>query len=82
MLFNYVVGNSLNNKFQKVQFHKKSLLAFGILANIALLGYFKYADFFIENINLAFDGSVPLLHLALPLAISFLYLPADRLSGG
>ena len=71
MLFNYVVGNSLNNKFTKVQVHKKSLLTFGIIANIGLLGYFKYADFFIENINLAFDGSVPLLHLALPLAISF-----------
>jgi len=71
MLFNYVVGNSLNENFKKVQIHKKTLLAFGIIANISLLGYFKYTDFLIENFNLAFDGSVPLLHLALPLAISF-----------
>ena len=71
MLFNYVLGNSLNENFKKVQLHKKGLLTFGIVGNLSLLGYFKYTDFFLENFNLAFDGSVPLLHLALPLAISF-----------
>ena len=71
MLFNYVIGNSLNENFKKVRIHKKTLLSFGVIMNLALLGYFKYTDFFLENFNLAFDGSVPLLHLALPLAISF-----------
>ncbi|PHR59468.1 MAG: membrane-bound O-acyltransferase family protein [Arcobacter sp.] len=71
MLFNYIVGNSLNENFKKVRIHKKSLLTFGVISNLALLGYFKYTNFFLENFNLAFDGSVPLLHLALPLAISF-----------
>jgi D-alanyl-lipoteichoic acid acyltransferase DltB (MBOAT superfamily) len=72
MLFNYVVGNSLNKSEDKIKsFSRKSILIFGIGANLSLLGYFKYADFFIENFNLAFDGSMPLLHLALPLAISF-----------
>ncbi len=71
LLFNYIIGNSLNENFKKVQVHKKSLLIFGIVANVALLGYFKYTDFFIDNFNLAFDTSIPLLHLALPLAISF-----------
>ena len=71
MLFNYVIGNSLNENFKKVQVNKKFLLTFGVISNLALLAYFKYTDFFLENFNLAFDGSVPLLHLALPLAISF-----------
>ena len=71
MLFNYAVGNSLNSNFKKVQIHKKSLLTFSILANIALLSYFKYADFFIENINNTLNSDIELLHLALPLAISF-----------
>jgi len=71
MLFNYIVGNSLNENFKKGRIHKKSLLIFGIVANLALLGYFKYTDFFIENFNLVFDGNVHLLYLALPLAISF-----------
>ena len=71
MLFNYVVGNSLNDNHHYIKVSKKSLLTFGIVANLSLLGYFKYSDFFIENFNLVFDGSVPLIHLALPLAISF-----------
>ena len=71
MLFNYLVGNSLNGNFQRIGMHRKTLLTAGVLANIALLGYFKYSDFLIDNINLLFDSSVPLLHLTLPLAISF-----------
>ncbi len=71
MLFNYVIGNSLNENFKKVQLHKKSLLTFGILANLSLLGYFKYADFFIGNLNSVIGSDIGLLSLALPLAISF-----------
>lgn len=52
-------------------FSKKSILIFGIVANVSLLGYFKYADFFIENFNLFAGSNVELLHLLLPLAISF-----------
>jgi len=71
MLFNYVIGNSLNSKDAHYKFSKKSILTFGIISNLSLLGYFKYSDFFIENINLLSDGSIPTLDLALPLAISF-----------
>lgn len=68
MLFNFVIGSSLN---KRSSFSKKSLLIFGVVANIALLGYFKYTDFLIDNFNFAFNSNIELLHLALPLAISF-----------
>jgi len=73
MLFNYVLGNALSKESsdKKERFSKKSILTVGVIANIALLGYFKYADFFIENFNLAFNNNAELLNLALPLAISF-----------
>jgi len=71
MLFNYSVGNSLNSNFKKVNLHKKTLLIFGAIVNLSLLGYFKYADFFISNMNSAIGTDVELLSLALPLAISF-----------
>ena len=73
MLFNYVVGTSLNKEQEEGhhRFSKKALLTFGIVSNIILLAYFKYMDFFIENINLASGSEFDLLHLALPLAISF-----------
>ena len=66
MTFNYVIGQRLTHS------HKpKLLLFFGIGVNLALLGYFKYADFFISNANFLFGTQIPLLHLVLPLAISF-----------
>ena len=71
MLFNYVVGNSLNNNEGHHRFSKKSMLTFGIVSNIALLGYFKYTDFMIYNFNLLTDANIPTLDLALSLAISF-----------
>ena len=70
MLFNYFVARTINDTTVN-HISKKSTLIFGITMNLLLLGYFKYSDFFIENINLAVGTSVPLLHLALPLAISF-----------
>lgn len=71
MLFNYAIGSSLNSNLKKIKFNKKSILIFGILANVSLLGYFKYADFFISNVNYFSTEHMDLLHLALPLAISF-----------
>jgi len=73
MVFNYVIGRSLNKtcKDKSKGFSKKSILIFGIVFNLSLLGYFKYTDFLIENFNLAFSSDADLLHLALPLAISF-----------
>ncbi|MFA9374254.1 MAG: MBOAT family protein [Poseidonibacter sp.] len=71
MLFNYVIGNTLSSRSLKKSFNKKVILTFGIVSNLALLVYFKYADFFIENLNSVVGTDVPLLHLALPLAISF-----------
>ncbi|WP_419677750.1 MBOAT family O-acyltransferase [Aliarcobacter lanthieri] len=71
VLFNYVIGNILSTKEFNKSFSKKSVLIFGILVNLSLLGYFKYADFFIDNFNVISGSSINLLHLALPLALSF-----------
>jgi D-alanyl-lipoteichoic acid acyltransferase DltB (MBOAT superfamily) len=73
MLFNYILSHYLMQQDRKLEniLSKKSILTFGILVNISLLGYFKYTDFFLENFNLTFNTKIELLHLALPLAISF-----------
>ncbi len=71
MLFNYTVGSSLNDNTHHIKTAKKRVLVFGIIANLSLLGYFKYADFFIQNINFLTNTNIELLHIALPLAISF-----------
>jgi alginate O-acetyltransferase complex protein AlgI len=47
------------------------LLTAGIVANLGCLGWFKYANFFIENYDRLFPGSFPFLDITLPLGISF-----------
>ena len=64
--FNYC----LYKFFEKVKY-KKVLLALGLAVNIGSLIYFKYMDFFISNINYIFHSDWPLLHIVLPLGISF-----------
>ena len=49
----------------------KWVLTVGVGLQLSLLLYFKYADFFIGNINAVTGLSVPLLRLALPIGISF-----------
>ena len=46
-------------------------LTFGVLANLAVLGWYKYAGFFLENLNAALGASWTLEKIILPLAISF-----------
>jgi len=53
------------------QKQKKFWLLVSVVCSLALLGIFKYADFFISSVNQATGLSLPLLKLALPIGISF-----------
>ena len=50
---------------------KRFWLTVSVVISLALLGIFKYADFFIGSFNSATGLSIPLLRLALPIGISF-----------
>ena len=50
---------------------KKGLMIMGVTINIGILFYYKYFDFFLDNINDLFKTSLPLLNIVLPLGISF-----------
>ncbi|ARU58363.1 hypothetical protein OLMES_4366 [Oleiphilus messinensis] len=71
MVFNYVIGTSLTKNDNHSKVSRKQLLTIGVVANVGLLAYFKYADFLITNVNFAFDTELSPLNLVLPLAISF-----------
>ena len=49
----------------------KAILVSGIVWNLAFLLFFKYADFLIGTVNGILGTEIPLLHLALPIGISF-----------
>ena len=55
---------------QRFRRFRKPLLVLSIASSLGFLLYFKYADFFLENLN-GLGGKVPLLRLALPVGISF-----------
>ena len=50
---------------------RKIILAAGIILNIGSIFYFKYFDFFIENMNKLISADFELRHVVLPLGISF-----------
>ncbi len=49
----------------------KAVFILGIMLNLGALGYFKYTDFFIRNINALFRLDHPVKNILLPLGISF-----------
>ena len=63
----YILG-LLTEKYQK---YKKLFLALAVVLSLGFLSYFKYVDFFIENINAITNLSIPLLKVTLPIGISF-----------
>lgn len=68
ILFNYLAGAAIVNLRGR---GARRLLVASIAADLLLLGYFKYANFFLDTINLALGESYPLLDIVLPLGISF-----------
>ena len=66
----YIFG-LLIEKFRQSPKKAKLFLGISVGISLALLIYFKYADFFIGNFNAATGLSLPLLRLALPVGISF-----------
>lgn len=68
-LFNYIAGRCIARSRSALV--SKSLLGVGVLANLGLLAYYKYAAFIITNVAAAFSLDLNSPSVVLPLAISF-----------
>ena len=85
IIFNYVVGGQLERYANAYPIERgghvdpawpgtrqrRAWLAFGVVVNVALLGYFKYTDFFLGTVNTVAGTMLELPHIVLPLGISF-----------
>jgi len=71
ILFNYFISKILNLNKPSDSSYSRMVLYFGVIGNIVLLGYFKYTNFFIEEINILIGSSISEKNIILPLAISF-----------
>ena len=70
ILINYIFGLLIDKTVDKKQL-RKLFLIFGVILNLALLFYYKYYDFFIENVNTLFNMNLELKRIILPIGISF-----------
>ena len=68
-LSSYIHG-LLIDKFRGTVWSKVFLWS-SVITSVLVLGFFKYADFFIGNINSIFNSGLSLLKIALPIGISF-----------
>ena len=66
----YVFGR-LVEKYRSDRTRARLLLTLSVVLSLGLLGYCKYADFFLSGFNALTGLHLPLLHVALPIGISF-----------
>src|SRR6185503_19667779 len=72
MAFNYTYAQALRRAAATAPLAQRLLaLALGVAVNLGLLGYFKYTNFLIDNLDAAFGLGSRVENIALPLAISF-----------
>ncbi len=71
MAVNYGIGRAMARRGASAPGRRKSILVLGIAFNLGLLGYYKYTNFFIDNLNAALDTSFTVGAIVLPLGISF-----------
>jgi len=70
--FNYSMGIVLARESSRPPGEpRRMLLVFAVAANLLLLGYFKYFNFFADSARIAFDGNWHFDTILLPLGISF-----------
>ena len=71
-VLDYTCGRKIHYFKEQKSFKKaKMWLMVSVIVNVSLLGFFKYSDFFISNLNSVFSLNLPLLNLLLPIGISF-----------
>jgi len=72
ILFNYRMGLAIVRAGAAAEARRrKRLLVFAVAANLAVLGYYKYMNFFLDNANAVLGTSASLGTIILPLGISF-----------
>lgn len=69
ILINYI-GAIIVDKI-KVMPYKRLALTLTILADLSILFYFKYFNFFAQNINKYLHGNIDFIHVIMPIGISF-----------
>ena len=71
LLVSIAVNYVISAVMEKSEASRKPLKAVGVLFNLALLFYFKYLGFFVDNINALFNAGISAKEILMPIGISF-----------
>jgi len=72
VVVNYLIGTFLGRIVSTWSLAgRRWMLLVGIAFNVGLLGYYKYTDFVLNNINVLAGLDIALQHIVLPIGISF-----------
>ena len=73
LIFSSVVDYTLSRLIyvEPIKFYRKFYLILSLVINLGMLAYFKYTNFFIDNFNNLFNGSLAFEDIFLPIGISF-----------
>lgn len=71
VLFNFTLGSTLSRFALQNSKIRKPIFIAAIAANIVFLGFFKYSNFFVQNVNTLFSAHIGAVHVLLPIGISF-----------
>jgi alginate O-acetyltransferase complex protein AlgI len=69
--FNFGMGTWLGRLAERHDPRRWWVLAMGIAEELAMLGFFKYTNFFVDNVNAVAGSNLELGRIILPLGISF-----------
>ena len=71
MVFSSIVDYTNGRMIEKYPNKKKIFMILSVIINLSLLGFFKYSNFLITNINNLLNLNIKLLNFSLPIGISF-----------
>lgn len=70
-LINFIFAKFIVRNRERKKYSAKLIFISGIAMNLLALGYFKYANFFVDNLNELFGADLIISQIVLPLGISF-----------
>lgn len=71
MLLSIIVNYLIALKIERRKRGKKKWMIIDVIFNLGVIGFFKYGNFIIQNINSIFHSNIGEMDLALPIGISF-----------
>lgn len=71
MLLSIIVNYFIALKIERRKKGKKKWMIMDVIFNLGIIGFFKYGNFMIQNINSIFHSNIREMNLALPIGISF-----------